>query len=106
MFPFDELQIPSEFIPWILPISTLLVGITLSLLVIYMGSLWLVYTKAGRGGWLIFIPIINIYGVWLLYVLKRVERQRKIHDDRFVKDHQGEFHVFHPQYSPKYSNRS
>ena len=44
--------------------------------------------------------------VWLLYVLKRVERQRKIHDDRFVKDHQGEFHVFHPQYSPKYSNRS
>jgi hypothetical protein len=26
-----------------------------------MGSLWLVYTKAGRGGWLIFIPIINIY---------------------------------------------
>ena len=48
----------------------------------------------------------NIVWVWLLYVLKRVERQRKIHDDRFVKDHQGEFHVFHPQYSPKYSNRS
>lgn len=61
MIPFDEFQIPPEFIPWIIPISILLVGISLSSLVIYVGSLWLVYAKAGRGGWLIFIPIINIY---------------------------------------------
>lgn len=61
MIPFDQLQIPPDMIPWILPVSTLLTGLALSLWIIYLGSLWLVYTKAGRSGWLIFIPIVNIY---------------------------------------------
>lgn len=59
MISFDELQISPEIIPWII----VLVGIALSSLVIYIGSLWLVYAKAGRGGWLIFVPIINIYAL-------------------------------------------
>jgi len=58
---FDELQIPIEIIPWIMPISTLLIGIALSSLVIYLGSLWLVYAKAGRSGWLIFVPLVNMF---------------------------------------------
>ena len=61
MIPFEELQIPPEIVPWILPISIILTGIILSLWIMYIGSLWLVYNKAGRSGWLIFIPIVNIY---------------------------------------------
>jgi Family of unknown function (DUF5684) len=61
MIPFDELQIPPDIIPWLIPISIVLVGIALSSGIIYIGSLWLVYAKAGRSGWLIFVPIINIY---------------------------------------------
>ena len=58
---FDELQIPLEIQAWIMPIASILIGIALSAWVIYLGSLWLIYVKAGRSGWLIFIPIINIY---------------------------------------------
>lgn len=61
MITFDELPIPPEFIPWILPASILLIGLSLSSLVIYLGSLWLVYAKAGRSGWLIFVPFVNAY---------------------------------------------
>lgn len=58
---FDELQIPTEIIPWIMPIGTMLIGIALSSWIIYFGSLWLVYAKAGRSGWLLLVPIVNIY---------------------------------------------
>jgi len=61
MIPFDELQIPPEIIPWILPITAILVGISLSSSIIYIGSLWLVYSKSGRSGWLTLIPIVNMY---------------------------------------------
>ena len=58
---FADIQIPPEIMPWILPVSVLCIGVALSLWVIYVGSLWLIYNKAGRSGWLIFIPLINIY---------------------------------------------
>lgn len=61
MMWLNDLQIPSELLPWILPVSILLTGVFLSLWVCYVGSLWLVYSKAGRSGWLIFIPIVNVY---------------------------------------------
>ena len=69
----DELQIPLEIVPWIMPIGTMLIGIILSLWVIYIGCLWLVYAKAGRSGWLIFIPLVN------LYVLLRIAGQPAWH---------------------------
>lgn len=59
-FEFDALQLPPEIIPWILPLGMILIGLALSSWVIYIGSLWLVYSKSGRGGWLIFIPIVNV----------------------------------------------
>jgi len=58
---YDEVQIPAEIIPWIMPIGIMMIGIALSIWVIYLGSLWLVYSKANRSGWLIFIPIVNVY---------------------------------------------
>lgn len=58
---FDNLQIPPEILPWVVPVSIILIGITLALWILYIGSLWLVYAKAGRSGWLLFVPIINIY---------------------------------------------
>lgn len=69
----EELQIPPEIAPWIVPVSTLLIGVTLSLWLIYIGSLWLVYEKAERSGWLIFIPIVN------MYVLLRIAGQPAWH---------------------------
>ncbi len=58
---FDEAQIPAEIIPWIMPIGIVIIGIALSIWVIYLGSLWLVYSKADRSGWLVLIPIVNVY---------------------------------------------
>ena len=60
-FDFDTSFIPPELMPYILPVSILLTGITLSLWIAYVGSLWLVYSKAGRLGCLIFVPIVNVY---------------------------------------------
>ena len=61
LMTFDDLQIPPDMIPWILPVSILVIGIALSSWIIYLGSLWLVFSKSGRGGWLILVPIVNIY---------------------------------------------
>lgn len=59
MIPTD-LQIAPELARWILPASIILTGIALSLWVVYIGSLWLIFSKAGRSGWLILIPIVNV----------------------------------------------
>ena len=62
--PFDNIDmsfIPPEIAPFILPITIMFVGISLASWVMYVGSLWLVYAKANRAGWLIFIPIVNVY---------------------------------------------
>lgn len=67
--PLDATSFPPE----ILPISIILIGLTLSTLIIYLGSMWLVYAKAGRSGWLIFIPIVNII------VLLRIAKQPDWH---------------------------
>lgn len=55
-----NLQITPEMAKWIVPASIFITGIVLSLWVIYLGSLWLIFNKAGRAGWLVFIPIVNI----------------------------------------------
>jgi len=59
--PFDTSQLPPEIVPWIVPVAVMLTGISLSLWIAYVGSLWLVYSKAGRLGCLIFVPIVNVY---------------------------------------------
>jgi len=55
-----NMQLTPEMARWIVPVSIFIGGIILSLWVIYIGSLWLIFHKAGRSGWLIFIPIVNI----------------------------------------------
>lgn len=55
-----DLQLTPEMSRWIVPGGMIFGGICLSLLVIYIASFWLILTKAGRSGWLIFIPLVNV----------------------------------------------
>ncbi len=54
----------------------LLIG--LAIVVFFIAALWKVFTKAGKAGWLVLIPIVNVYtllkiagrpGWWLLLLL-------------------------------------
>ena len=53
------LSLPATLNQLLIPAGIILTGVCLSAVLIYIVSLWLVYSKAGRAGCLVPIPFIN-----------------------------------------------